>query len=534
MYSRRWRIVLLLCFALSCIYILPIWGEDYSWLAIENLPKPLQAPLKLLGTTALSGPGRDYYSLPPGKAAVIGTISGPAIIYRIWSTSSDMAQTSLDMIVDGKRVPLYAHGCLPRNIAPEDPLQGMDKQAYWSYAPVIVKKQALFKAHNHQKTAPEPMRFYLQVGYRAVSAAELREAARWNLKDIRKMLQKLKESQDIFSPLPSIELEVPAGQTVPVPVTGPALILNMDISPAGGSAAIEAAWPAEEQLRRLRLQIICDGLKTVDVPLFGLVGHSLQPRASAGLAIHDSHIILRFPMPIAQNMSLAFFSSGASNVNALRVRLHSQPLSKAPRYRFCAQFFSQISVLDQPLTLLNVAGEGLFVGTHLSVNGQERKTFAFLEGNEQIYIDGEAKPTLEGTGTEDYFNGAWYFEAGERIHLFHGVTFKQDREPPIVDCYRYLISDCIPFKKGFRFDLQHGSRNKAAGVLYEGVMFWYQAPPINVAEPVFASAGQSGPPASVPSNMADSSNYAIRLVGFIVALGIVAFLSWALLLRKKT
>jgi len=531
---RLWRGVLFISFVLCFIYNMPLWGADYSWLAIENLPKPLQAPLKLLGTTAMSGLGRDYYSLPPGKAAVIGTIAGPAIIFRIWSTSSDMAQTSLDMIVDGKRVPLYVHGCLPRNIAPDDPLLGMDKQAYWSYAPVIVKKQVLFKAQNHQKTAPEPMRFYLQVGYRAVSSAELQEAAQWNLKAIRKRLQKLKEPRDIFSDLPIIELEVPAGQTVPVPVTGPAMILNMDISPAGDSAA-EAAWPAGEQLRQLRLQILCDGVKTVDVPLFGLVGHSLQPRATTGMAVNkEAHIILRFPMPIAQSMSLGFVSKGVSSVKALRVRLHSQPLPNSPRYRFCAQFFSQISVQDQPMTLLNVTGEGLFVGTHLSVNGQERKTFAFLEGNEQIYIDGEAKPTLEGTGTEDYFNGAWYFEAGERTHLFHGVTFKQEREPPIVDCYRYLISDCIPFKKSFRFDWQHGSRNKAAGVLYEGVMFWYQAPPIVVAEPVLASAGSAGPPTKAPSNMAAASPYAIRLIGFLAALGIVAFLSWALLLRRKT
>ncbi len=31
----------------------------------------------------------------------------------------------------------------------------------------------------------------------------------------------------------------------------------------------------------------------------------------------------------------------------------------------------------------------------------------FGEGDDLFYVDGEAKPSIEGTGSEDYFNDAW-------------------------------------------------------------------------------------------------------------------------------
>jgi len=36
----------------------------------------------------------------------------------------------------------------------------------------------------------------------------------------------------------------------------------------------------------------------------------------------------------------------------------------------------------------------------------------FGEGDDMIFIDGAEKPTLNGTGTEDYFCAAWGFPGG--------------------------------------------------------------------------------------------------------------------------
>ena len=63
-------------------------------------------------------------------------------------------------------------------------------------------------------------------------------------------------------------------------------------------------------------------------------------------------------------------------------------------------------------TLLDgVQGQGQYVGTYLAwgVNN----TGWWGEGEIKFYLDGDGEfPTICGTGTEDYFGGAWNFEAG--------------------------------------------------------------------------------------------------------------------------
>ena len=54
---------------------------------------------------------------------------------------------------------------------------------------------------------------------------------------------------------------------------------------------------------------------------------------------------------------------------------------------------------------LEATGHGHFVGvTHAVLQNQEGW---FGEGDDMMFIDGAAMPTINGTGTEDYYNGAW-------------------------------------------------------------------------------------------------------------------------------
>ena len=61
-----------------------------------------------MATTDKTGQGHDYFTLKPGKPALVGAITGPAVIFRIWSTSSKSTQTSLDLVVDGTPRKRYA------------------------------------------------------------------------------------------------------------------------------------------------------------------------------------------------------------------------------------------------------------------------------------------------------------------------------------------------------------------------------------------------------------------------------------------
>ena len=70
-------------------------------------------------------------------------------------------------------------------------------------------------------------------------------------------------------------------------------------------------------------------------------------------------------------------------------------------------------------------GSGHFVGSFLSVMANSDGWWG--EGNDKFYVDGATKPTIEGTGSEDYFCGAWDFQ-----HAFwnpyNGVPYYDNAE----------------------------------------------------------------------------------------------------------
>lgn len=515
---------------LALLIVIPPAVADLTSMNPDEIPSQLQHPLKMLATTAMSGEGRDYFSLKPGQSATVGTITGPAIIFRIWSTSSNTKHTALTMIVDGKSEALVQKGQLPPGVTQPDPLRGLDMQAYWSYVPVFVQKQAVFVARSYvaDKTA-EPIRFYLQAGYRNVSGPELAEARKLSLPTVREWISHLGQAaHDNPAGAHQLTGEVSVKTPWEPPLSGPSLITELQLGPVGNPAG----GITPEQCQDTRLIIECDGQRTVDAPLSALfAAWNKVAMDSAAIQAQADRLTLRLPMPVASSMKLSLARFGRRPISQMSASATILKLPQAPEYRLCAQYFSQLSIDDKPMTWLNVTGEGIFLGTNMTANGLQRKTFAFLEGNEQIYVDGDTEPTIEGTGTEDYFNGAWYFEAGETAHPFHGVTFKQDREPPVVDCYRHLVSDCIPFKQSLRFDMQHGSRNKAPDVLYEGVNFWYQTLPVSVAEPVRVAI----PRDQLPEGMEPTGHTGGRPLPWIVfhvLVGIVAGLL-ALVWRKK-
>lgn len=137
-------------------------------------------------------------------------------------------------------------------------------------------------------------------------------------------------------------------------------------------------------------------------------------------------------------------------------------------------------------TLLETTGQGHYVGTVYSVHQMENGWFG--EGDDRFFIDGDATPTLRGTGTEDYFCDAWGFHAMSTpyygVPLFEGY-FAGDR----VTAYRWHIADPIEFKKSLKASIEHrgsvftDSINQLASFeeradWISSVAFWYQSPPV--------------------------------------------------------
>ena len=155
--------------------------------------------------------------------------------------------------------------------------------------------------------------------------------------------------------------------------------------------------------------------------------------------------------------------------------------------------------------LLDTRGKGHYVGTVLGV--RTRSPSWFGEGDEKIYIDGEAKPSIWGTGTEDYFLSAWGLK--QTSTPYFGVPFFD--QWGIVgghtSAYRWHINDPIVFNTGIRVTLEHfgwiASDENAANKTtswnerqddYTSVAFWYQT-----GEPTFDARAPEGPARRLPS-----------------------------------
>ena len=134
--------------------------------------------------------------------------------------------------------------------------------------------------------------------------------------------------------------------------------------------------------------------------------------------------------------------------------------------------------------VLETTGKGHYVGTVLAV--RTRSPAWFGEGDEKIYIDGEAKPSIWGTGTEDYFLSAWSLKRAGTPYF--GVPFfDQAGIGGHTSAYRWHLSDPILFSSGIKVTLEHmgwisPDENPAYRSTswnereddYASVAFWYQ------------------------------------------------------------
>ena len=118
---------------------------------------------------------------------------------------------------------------------------------------------------------------------------------------------------------------------------------------------------------------------------------------------------------------------------------------------------------QQSLRLDGVRGQGHYVGTYLAWGVNNNGWWG--EGEIKFFLDGDGEwPTICGTGTEDYFGGAWNFEhpPGQygtfstpflglpQVITPDGLYTSQQR----FGMYRWHLLDPIRFATGLRVDIQ--------------------------------------------------------------------------------
>jgi hypothetical protein len=101
-----------------------------------------------------------------------------------------------------------------------------------------------------------------------------------------------------------------------------------------------------------------------------------------------------------------------------------------------------------------------------------------------FFIDGEQKPSVVGTGSEDYFLGAWDFGGHAFSYQFYGApVVGQELAGGRSSVYRFHLDSPIPFTKSFKATIEHGHAN-ARSDNYYSVAYWYQAEPHEAFPPL--------------------------------------------------
>jgi hypothetical protein len=124
---------------------------------------------------------------------------------------------------------------------------------------------------------------------------------------------------------------------------------------------------------------------------------------------------------------------------------------------------------------MEAAGHGHFAGVTMSVI--ENQDGWWGEGDDMFFVDGEKLPSINGTGSEDYFLGAWDFGGKAFSYGLYGAPFVgPELQGGRWSVYRFHLDSPIPFTKSLRATIEHGHANDR-GDNYYSVAYWYQSEP---------------------------------------------------------
>jgi hypothetical protein len=193
-------------------------------------------------------------------------------------------------------------------------------------------------------------------------------------------------------------------------------------------------------------------------------------------------------MPFRKSARIEIINQSEKPISLLYYNIDWIKKSSLPKDTpyFYAQYRQEYPVENgKDYVVLETKGKGHYVGTVLAV--RTRSPAWFGEGDEKIYLDGEAKASIWGTGTEDYFLSAWGLKAASTPYF--GVPYFD--QWGIVgghtSAYRWHINDPIVFNKGIKVTFEHfgwisPDENPAYKSTswnereddYASVAFWYQ------------------------------------------------------------
>lgn len=273
--------------------------------------------------------------------------------------------------------------------------------------------------------------------------------------------------------MPGEKLEMPL-------LTGPGVITHMWFTSHSG-------WVSE--LNSLSIRIYWDGQSEpgVEAPLGDFFGvgqgkpavvnsFPVQVSPTGGLSCY-------WRMPFKKSARIVITNDNPDRSTGLYWQVDWTQVDKVPEDApyFCACYRQEYpAVLGRDYMFADLAGSGQYIGTVMSVTLAQDGWFG--EGDDFFYIDGEAVPSLQGTGSEDYFNDAWGFRPRSSTWFGSPRWSEEDRAGESGVCYRWHVLDAVNFSKSLKVTIEHKGNhpNDVEGFFIErpdfisSVAFWYQ------------------------------------------------------------
>ena len=207
-----------------------------------------------------------------------------------------------------------------------------------------------------------------------------------------------------------------------------------------------------------------------------------------------------FPMPFQKHARITVTNDGSQKVDAFYFNIdyrgysaplpadtfyfHAQYRQAAPAQGWTNEWRSNGDPLVNDKKNLNgegnyvwleARGRGHFAGVTMSVLQNQDGWWG--EGDDMFFVDGEKAPSINGTGSEDYFLGAWDFGDHAFSYGLYGAPVKgEERAGSRSSVYRFHLDSPIPFTKSLRATIEHGHANVRSDNFFS-VAYWYQTEP---------------------------------------------------------
>ena len=275
-------------------------------------------------------------------------------------------------------------------------------------------------------------------------------------------------------------ITLPTGQTTTI----------MDVD---GPGCIQHMWITTEhkRFRDLIVRIYWDGEDTpsVESPLGDLFCNGFNTATNVlALPINvnpSGALNCYFPMPFRKHAKITVENRAPVDQGAFFYAINYALTEVGDDEAYFHAQFRRTNPLPylQDYTILDgVRGQGQYVGTYMA--WQQNSTGWWGEGEIKMFLDGDADyPTICGTGTEDYFGGAWGFgQTFSAPYLGYPLGNCDGKPGNRHGLYRFHIMDPIRFAGDLRVTMQAlGWRSESRYLPLQddiaSVAYWYQAEP---------------------------------------------------------